>query len=292
MKANSGESISSCYLCGSVEYSVCPGKVRDNNELEVRKCSHCGLVFLSSDDHITENFYELSGMHAQALVDFTAWRKESTWDDARRFTALQRLMENRTVLDVGCGNGGFLMLARAVAATVSGIEPDELSREYIARDGIAVFAAMEELDGIYDVITLFHVLEHVREPREFLARLADRLAKNGQLVVEVPNADDSLLSLYRNEQFSSFTYWSCHLRLFSRTTLATLAKQSGLTVNYIKQVQRYPLSNHLHWLACGKPGGHKQWSFLDSTELNEAYEKQLAAIDACDTVLASFSRQG
>ncbi len=55
------------------------------------------------------------------------------------------------------------------------------------------------------------------------------------------------------------------------------------------QVQRYPLSNHLHWLAHGKPGGHKTWGFLDSAELDAAYAATLARVGACDTLIAGFS---
>jgi len=64
----------------------------------------------------------------------------------------------------------------------------------------------------------------------------------------------------------------------------------NLKVNYIKQIQRYPLSNHLHWLANGRPGGHQKWYFLDSPELHAAYEKQLTAVGKCDTILSSVSR--
>jgi hypothetical protein len=46
------------------------------------------------------------------------------------------------------------------------------------------------------------------------------------------------------------------------------------------------LSNHLHWLSKGKPGGHKAWSYIDSTELNNAYTNALAAIGKIDTLAA------
>ncbi len=94
-----------------------------------------------------------------------------------------------------------------------------------------------------------------------LVELADLLTGKGEIIIEVPHADDALLSLYECEPFSHFTYWSCHLFLYTVTTLEMLVEQTGLKLNYIKQVQRYPLSNHMYWLAEGKPGGHKIWSF-------------------------------
>ena len=111
--------------------------------------------------------------------------------------------------------------------------------------------------GGYDIITMFHVLEHIPDPKSILGELTEMLADNGQIIVEVPNADDVLLTLYHNEPFSHFTYWSCHLFLYTATTLQMLFDQTNLKVNYIKQVQRYPLSNHLYWLANGRPGGHQ-----------------------------------
>ena len=64
------------------------------------------------------------------------------------------------------------------------------------------------------------------------------LADKGQIIVEVPNADDVLLTLYQSEAFSHFTYWSCHLFLYTAKTLQMLFDQMNLKVNYIKQVQK------------------------------------------------------
>ncbi len=127
------------------------------------------------------------------------------------------------------------------------------------------------------------MLEHIPDPKSILGELSEMLAGGGQIIVEVPNANDSLLTLYNNSPFSHFTYWSCHLFLYTAKTLQMVFDQLKLKVNYIKQFQRYPLSNHLYWLANGRSGGHQKWLFLDSNELNAAYEKQLAAIGKCDT---------
>lgn len=142
----------------------------------------------------------------------------------------------------------------------------------------------------YDIITIFHALEHIPDPKAILSELSEILADGGQIIVEVPNADDALLTLYNNSPFSHFTYWGCHLFLYTAKTLQMLFNQMNLKVNYIKQIQRYPLGNHLYWLANGNPGGHQKWHFLNSPELHAAYEKQLAAIGKCDTILASISR--
>ena len=49
--------------------------------------------------------------------------------------------------------------------------------------------------------------------------------------------------------------------------------------NYIEQIQRYLLFNHLYWMANGKPSGHQYWNFIDSPEIHSADEKQIAAME-------------
>jgi len=78
--------------------------------------------------------------------------------------------------------------------------------------------------------------------------------------------------------------------LFNAKTFSALVKQAGLKVNWIKHVQRYPLSNHLYWLANGKPGGHNIWGFLNNQRLDAEYEGQLAAIGKTDTIIAGISK--
>ena len=279
-----------CCLCGKSKFNKKNGMVRDNRTLKILECLSCGLVFLSSFDHIKKNFYEQSQMHSD-LPDIKDWLEETARDDDRRFNFLKSLIDKKSVLDFGCGPGGFLERAKARASRASGVEIEERLSPYFLEKGLEVFSDIDKITDNFDVITLFHVLEHMKDPVATLNKLSCRLNTGGQIIVEVPSADDALLKFYENTQFSEFTYWSCHLFLFTSSTIALLAKKSGLNVNYIKQVQRYPLSNHLYWLAKGRPGGHKIWGFLDSEEINKAYEKQLTLAGICDTIIASFSKR-
>jgi len=277
-----------CYICGGKKFGKRPGKVRDNPKLSVHECRSCGLVFLSSFRHITENFYQDSKMH-DTTPEVGSWCKATQWDDERRFKFLASAMENRDLLDFGCGNGGFLALAKAAAARAVGLELETRLKPHYGSLGLKVFETLGEVDGKFDLITAFHVVEHLPDPAKELRRLAGFLKKGGRLIVEVPSSEDAMLTLYGSEAFSRFTYWSCHLYLFNRDTLRLLAAKAGLKVDYIKCIQRYPVSNHLHWLSKGLPGGHQKWSFLDSPELHAAYEKQLASLGLTDTVIASLS---
>ena len=71
--------------------------------------------------------------------------------------------------------------------------------------------------------------------------------------------------------------------------MSALVAKAALKLNWVKHVQRYPLANHLYWLSKGKPGGHKQWNFINSESLNKQYEQQLAALGMTDTIIASIS---
>lgn len=105
-----------CYLCGGTKFNIRPGSVRDRPELKVFECASCGLVFLSSFDHIGDRFYENSGMHGEDILDIQDWVRETELDDERRFQYLKSALPNKRLLDFGCGTGGFLLKARELAA--------------------------------------------------------------------------------------------------------------------------------------------------------------------------------
>ena len=280
-----------CYLCGNEDALKRPGSVRDNTALDILECKSCGLVFLSSNPNCS---YEDSGMHGDAPLDIGQWIDETEVDDERRFQYLKSILDNRSLLDFGSGTGNLLIKAKGLASCTHGVELEKRLKNHYKKNDLSMYNSTSEIPDAmrkkgYDFITLFHVLEHLSDPRAILEDLSGFLAKDGQIIVEVPNANDALLTLYHSEPFSHFTYWSCHLFLFTASTLEMLAKQKNLNINYIRHVQRYPLSNHIYWLAKGKPGGHQHWDFLDSSALSMAYEKQLAEIGQTDTLLASFS---
>jgi len=274
-----------CYLCNHPDFSVRKGAVRDNPSLQIIECTNCSLVALSSLQHIQAGHYEESGMHGDALPSIESWLRDSEQDDQRRFEMLKSVMVNRKVLDFGCGAAGFVRKAQSLAAEVAGVELESRVREYWG-DSIALHGGLEDVGGGYDLITAFHVVEHLSDPRAMMKELATRLKDQGRLVIEVPSSEDALLTLYENDAFQRFNYWSQHLFLFNAETLRRLATQAGLRVISIQQFQRYPLSNHLYWLSRNRPGGHQHWSFLDTPALTEAYTASLASVGKCDTLIA------
>jgi 2-polyprenyl-3-methyl-5-hydroxy-6-metoxy-1,4-benzoquinol methylase len=279
-----------CYLCGHGEFRTRKGAVRDDPSLKILECAACGLVTLSALEHIRDGHYEDSGMHGAGLPSMESWLRDTEQDDQRRFEMLKAMLANRRVLDFGCGAGGFVRRAQMLTAEVVGIELERRVHEYW-NDAIKLHTDLQEVGGDYDIVTAFHVVEHLPDPRATLKALASHLKPDGRMVVEVPSSEDALLTLYNNDAFQRFTYWSQHLFLFNADTMRLLAQQAGLRVVSIQQFQRYPLSNHLHWLSRAKPGGHQQWSFLDTPALNEAYAASLAAVGKCDTIIAHLEAE-
>ena len=279
-----------CNLCNSVKIIKRDGSVRDNKSLDIYECDDCGLVFLSDFTHIENSFYEESNMHGETTIDILDWIKETNEDDTRRFEFIKNSIKDKDILDFGSGAGGFLKKTKSISNSSTGLELDKKVKEYYISNEILYENNIINLkDNRFDIITMFHVLEHLPNPEETLEILLKSLKSGGSLIVEVPNANDVLLSLYKSNSFSNFTYWSCHLYLYTQHTLNLLAKKVGLKVEFIKCIQRYPLSNHMYWLSKGKPGGHDIWgNFLDTPSLSQAYEESLASIGSTDTLIAKF----
>ncbi|WP_276359575.1 class I SAM-dependent methyltransferase [Daejeonella sp. H1SJ63] len=279
-----------CYLCDGTEHIQRPGKVRDNPNLDIFECVNCGLVTLS-ETAIPQNFYELSGMHGDNPLDIDEWLRQLERDDLRRVEYLSDIITNTCVLDFGCGPGGFILKARSKTKQVAGVELESRLADHYSDNNLNVVQNINDLpeNQKFDLITAFHVVEHLEQPATILKELSSKLNPHGKIIIEIPSANDVLLTLYNSKSFSEFTYWSCHLFLFNAANLKLLAKKAGLKLDFVDHVQRYPLSNHLHWLSKGAPGGHQKWSVLDSDDLSKAYEARLASLGLTDTLIASFS---
>ncbi len=275
-----------CYLCGNKKFRYRKGKVRDLPSLKIIECSNCQLVTLNTFKHIKDDHYINSKMHGKDF-DFKKWKNESYRDDLRRIKQFKRILKNKSLLDFGCGAGGFLELSNSITAESSGFELD-LSVKKFWKNKLKIYDEIDKIKSKFDVITMFHVLEHLKSPIETLIKLKKNLKHGGVIIIEVPNADDALIKLYKSKAFQNFTYWSNHLYLYNPINLKKLLIKTGYKVKFIKNIQRYPISNHLHWLSKGKPGGHEIWNFFDNKEINDKYSKVLSKLNMGDTLIAKI----
>ena len=266
-----------CYICGSSEIEDTGYSLRDDETIKVLRCKRCSLVFLSSFEHINKDFYKDGKMHS-GNFDHKRWLEASYDDDRRRFLMLKKIIKGKKLLDFGCGAGGFLMMAKDYASKVAGVEKQDALRALFNEKNMDIFDNPDEIHDKFDVITMFHVLEHLPDPKSVIKELLNKLKDDGKLIIEVPNEDDALLSLYACKKFADFTHWSCHLYSFNRKTLKKLLEDTGIEINYIKPVQRYGFANHLYWLLRGEKGGHNVWEKLDNPVLNFFYKNFLKLI--------------
>ena len=253
--------------------------------IDVLQCDNCGLVRLSEVMDEPDEFYRDSGMRDGCADSLEMLRLETKDDDERRFRFTEKMITNKRVLDFGCGDGGYLQRAKMVANEVCGVEMEVVVRKALQAEHFRCYESVAEV-GQVDVVTMFHVLEHLPNPIEVLNEIMEHVAPDGMVIVEVPNANDALLSLYHCDAFSDFTYWKCHLYLYTMDTLRQLVKKAGLRIKFMQQVQRYPLANHLYWLSKGKPGGHMKWAILNEKNLDKDYGDKLAKLGIADTIIA------
>ena len=73
--------------------------------------------------------------------------------------------------------------------------------------------------------------------------------------------------------------------LHTRHSLQLLLKAAGYPEHQVMGYQRYPLANHLYWMAKGEAGGHDKWSMLNGYDLDHAYKNTLCKIDRADTLV-------
>ena len=210
-------------------------------------------------------------------------------DISRRIEAIRNLSQNHAVkriLDFGSGNGE-MMTALSEYFTVEGLEPEEQARAKCISEGKRVSASIEELaksSEKFDLITLFHVVEHFYNPKIEFERIYDLLNPGGLLILETPNSEDALLTIYENEAFSNFTYWSHHPMLHSSLSLTNLVSAARFSNIEAKTVQRYGLANHLYWMTHQKAGGHVYWENKFSQITETSYAQDLIEQGKADTL--------
>ncbi|MFN3573789.1 MAG: class I SAM-dependent methyltransferase [Phenylobacterium sp.] len=208
----------------------------------------------------------------------------SALEDAdRRLAQFGELIAGKRVCDFGCGHGDWIgrahMAGERFAVELRGHCLDYIAEHY---PEVRTAKSIEAFDDL-EVVTLFHVLEHIPAQREILRQIRSRMRPGGLLVVEVPHANDHLIHA-GPEAFKSFTFWSEHLVLHTRDSLQALLADAGFADVSVEPFQRYGLANHRGWFEEGRPGGHVRHTVADAEDL--AYREDLARRWATDTIIA------
>lgn len=264
--------------------------VRDRDDVKVLKCKKSGLIFLNQTHQINEDYYKKIEIKNYWNAINRKTSLETTFrDDFRRRIQIEKFVLNKDYADIGSGLGGILDLVKPLVKSIVCVEPQNEIRNQLKNLGYETYESVQTLNDSnkkFDFVTLFHVFEHFVDPLNCLKILNNIIKPTGKIFIEVPNANDVLISKYELESFKKFTFWSEHLILHTKDSLKKYLKSAGFKNIKIKGHQRYPLSNHIEWLKTGNPGGQNIHTFLNDFELNKVYEKVLDKENATDTLIA------
>ena len=270
-----GEQLVACDLCGGTHLSTV------SSAAKVVECVSCGYRFANprpsqaeiAASYSTEDFYD-------EWIEAEAGRLRM-W--SKRLELLKRTGPKVRLLDVGAGIGTFLSLARAqfgwdvvgteVSASAIGIARDRYGIELMPGriEDLALSA------GAFDLITLWHVLEHVPSPAQTLALCRTLLAPDGLLAVAVPNDDDGRFWLVRTKGWlrrrepppryeSLKPYQEVHLSQFKGRVVERALRSRGFRVEFVTVddhyadptlrsdvlVRAYRIIHRLTWLNFGQ----------------------------------------
>jgi len=209
----------------------------------------------------------------------------------RRFDKIEHHLkkDHHSLLEIGAGDGAFLKMVREHLADIhlTAIDQDQNTLASRAANSDENFDSLADLinhNKEYDVICLFHVLEHILKPVNFLAEIRKLMSTQSVLIIEVPSLMDPLLSFYHNKTFSNFIFSSQHPYVYSPSSLLRLMEAGGFQTTETIHFQRYGLENHLNWLTQAQPGGNKEFQ-TTFKDLESEYMAKLEQYGKTDTVI-------
>lgn len=164
------------------------------------------------------------------------------YKDVYSYARFLRPVRRGRLLDVGCGDGAFLLKAHRMGFDCTGLEPGGHVAERLRRAGIPVLNqsldALEPGAGPFDVITLNHVFEHLLAPEAALRRLRGLLAPEGRLLIRMPNTGHFLFHHFARHLPQ--LEMPRHVYLYTAANFTRLAARCGLDVESVEQ-ECFPL---------------------------------------------------
>ena len=233
------ETVKQCPICGNTtfdQFLVSKDYLVSEQNFAIQQCQRCSFrltnprpdansigSYYKSDQYVSHND-ESSG-----LIN-TTYRLVRNYTLRSKLSLIKKLNGGHpgTILDVGCGTGAFLESCQAGGWQITGMEPDDDARAICAKKLQAeIKPDLKVLTGeqLFNIITLWHVLEHIPTLNETIPQLYKLLAEQGTLLIAVPNSDS-----YDARTFEQ--YWAAydvprHLHHFTPSTIEPLFKKHG-----------------------------------------------------------------
>lgn len=217
-----------CQLCNSTNLQInLHNDAKSKSPLSISFCNDCSLVQqqeIPSDEEL-KIYYS----HNYRQDYKSTYSPKAKYVRRAGMTALDRIrflesyipLSNQVLLDIGAGGGEFVYMAQKRGLQSKGIEPN-LGYSIFSKEqyGVEVKTAMlsDVQDSSADIVTLFHVFEHMAKPLEVMKKLYSSIKDGGYLFIEVPNILQADASPHN-------IYFKAHLFYYSKFTLACAASQ-------------------------------------------------------------------
>ncbi len=290
----------SCPLCKSTQINN-QFTVNDHSiskeDFEIWKCENCTLQFTqdvpSQEDiapyYKSENYISHSDTK-KGIVNNLYHRVRNIMLQ-RKYKLVNKFANSGTLLDYGSGTGYFPAYVKSQGKDVKAIEIDEEARAYAQRKWDLDVYSPEALtdgslaDASFSVISLWHVMEHLYDPKSYLSRFHELLQENGTLIIAVPNYNSNDAEHYGK-------YWAAydvprHLWHFSPKSLIEFASDNGFE---LLTMEKMPFDSFYVSLLSEKYKTGK--SSLVSGFWNgfKSYNKAAKDVEKCSSVIYVFRK--
>ena len=210
-----------CLICNSAELKA----LKKFSKAALIQCKQCSFIFCKnrpSDQHL-QNYYGDSYERTKYFSPITRTRYNELLD------AFEEHRSSNKILDVGCGYGFFLEVAKERGWEVYGTELSDEAIAVCQTKGIKTFKGKiidnSYSDEDFDVITSFEMIEHINYPIEYTEQIKRLLKPGGRAYVTTPNFNAVLR--YRLKEAYNIIGYPNHLTYFTKNTLQSLFEQHG-----------------------------------------------------------------
>lgn len=198
MEHTATERLDRCLLCGSKELQTA-ATVKDHSiskeHFNISECGRCGYHFTNPrpSQELLPRYYEsesyISHSNTSKSLRDKLYQLARKWALTKKSATIGSYMPSASVLDIGCGTGDFLAALRTKGHHVMGIEPNVTARDRATQlHQLVVLPTLDAVSSLeqFQVLTMWHVLEHMPDPRLTIKRAFALLQQGGYLFIAVP----------------------------------------------------------------------------------------------------------